>query len=70
MLRLPKPATFEFISYSDDDKSDTLNLPKKNNKIDPSGNSVFEKSITDYWIHAEVCLTQGERHQNDREIET
>ena len=60
----PKPPSSPYVPYSDGVEPNSLQLPDDNDPVDADGTSVFEKPITDHWIHAEVTLPQGENmHQ-------
>ena len=68
-ITLPKkPLSTEYIPYSDGVEPDPLHLPSDDDPVDKDGTSVFEKPITDYWIHAEVCLPQGEKLKSAKVI--
>ncbi len=58
----------DHIPYSDDDDPDPLDLPDDDDPVDSDGTSVFEKPITDKWIHAELHLPQGESIQSAKVI--
>ena len=63
-----KPLPSDFVPYPDESESTSLQLPEDNNTVNQDGTSVFEKPITDCWIHAEVNLPQGENIQSAKVI--
>ena len=68
-MTLPKkPLSTEYIPYSDGVEPDPLHLPSDDDPVDTDGTSVFEKPITDYWIHAEVSLPQGEKMRSAKVV--
>ena len=54
--------------YGDDFEPDLVQLPEDNNPGDSNGTAIFEKPITDRWIHAELNLPQGENLRNAKVI--
>ena len=63
-----RPLPRDFVPYSDGVEPTPLQLPDENDPIDSDGTSAFEKPITDYWIHADVSLPQGEKMQQAKVI--
>ena len=61
MSRPTKPNPPDHIPYSDGVDPDSVELPEDNDPVGPDGTAVFEKPITDQWIHAELNLPQGEQ---------
>ena len=61
MSILTKPCSPDHISYSDGVDLDSVELPEDNDSVGPDSTAVFEKPITDQWIHAELNLPQGEQ---------
>jgi hypothetical protein len=63
-----KPASPDFVPYSDGDL-DPISLEDiEEDPIDEDGTSQFEKPVTDHLIHAEVVLPKGEQMQMARVI--
>ena len=60
MSKPTKPSPPDHIPYSDGVDPDSVELPEDNDPVGPDGTAVFEKPITDQWIHAELNLPQGE----------
>jgi hypothetical protein len=56
----PKPLDPIYTPYSDGVEPDPVLLPDDNDPVDSNNNAMFEKPITDRWIHAELNLPQGE----------
>ena len=69
-ITLPeKPLSSDYVPYSDGVCPDPLNRPIDDDPVDPDGTSVFEKPITDYWIHSEVSLPpQGEEMKSAKVV--
>ena len=61
MTMLKTPLSTEYVPYSDGIDPDPLHPPSDDDPVNADGTSVFEMPITDYWIHAEVSLPQGEK---------
>ena len=49
----------DHIPYYDCVDVDSVQLPDDNDLVMPDGIAVFEKLVTDQWIHAELNLPQG-----------
>ena len=58
----------DHVPYSDDVDPDSVQLPEDNDPVMPDGTAVFEKPITDQWIHAELNLPQGELLRNAKVV--
>ena len=56
----PKPLPPNHVPYSDDCEPDLISLPDDNDPVASDVTAVFEKPITDRWVHAELHLPQGE----------
>ena len=68
-MAIPKnPLPTPFVPYTDEVEPTSLQLPDDNDPLDSDGTTAFEKPITDYWIHAEVNLPQGENFQSAKVI--
>jgi hypothetical protein len=68
-ISLPsKPLDTSYTPYSDDVEPDPVQLPKDNDPTDTNGNAMFEKPLTDRWIHAELHLPQGEELKSAKVI--
>ena len=66
-MKLPdKPMPMNYMTYSDDDEANEIQIPADNETLDRDGTTVFEKPMTDRWIHAKMNLHQGEKLQNVR----
>lgn len=63
-----KPLDTTYIPYSDDSEPSSMILPEDNDPIKSDGSAMFEKPLTDRWIHAEMLLPQGESLQNAKVI--
>ena len=68
MVFPPKPSDTSYVPYSDGIEPTSLQLPDDNDPLNADGTSVFEKPITDRWIHAEVTLPQGENMHSAKVI--
>ena len=55
-----KPSPSDHVPYYSEDEPNSLQLPDDNDPVDKDGRALFEKPITDQWIHAELNLPQGE----------
>ena len=60
ITNLSKPPPYYFIPYSDGDLDPPSLYEVDENPVHLDGIAVFEQTITDYWIHAELNLPQGE----------
>ena len=60
MTKPKRPNPPDHIPYADGIDPDLVDLPEDNDPVMPDGTAVFEKPITDQWIHAELNLPQGE----------
>ena len=49
-----------YIPYSNNIEPESVHLPEDNDPVHRDNNTIFEKPITDHWIHAELNLPQGE----------
>ena len=58
MSRPTKPDPPEHNSYSDGIDPDSVKLPADNGPVNPDSTVVFEKPITEQWIHIELNLPQ------------
>ena len=68
-MTMPKTLlSTEYIPYSDGVDPDPLHPPSDDDPVNADGTSVFEKPITDYWIHAEVSLPQGENMKSAKVV--
>lgn len=47
------------VPYEDNIEPNLIELPDDNDQVQMDGIAVFEKPITDQWIHAELNLLQG-----------
>ena len=61
MSKPTKPDAPNHVPYSDGVDPDPVALPIDNDPVMTDGIAVFEKPITDQWIHAELNLPQGEQ---------
>ena len=57
-----------YTPYLGDEELDVPELPEDNDPLNPDRVEMFEKPITDRFIHAEVHLPQGERTQTAKVI--
>jgi len=58
-----------YVPYSDDDKTASVQLPDDNDPLKNDGRfSLFEKPITDQFINAELNLSQGEDFRSAKVI--
>ena len=55
----PKPLATDFVSYSDSE-TDPTEIIEDQDPLDDNGSPKFESPITDYLIHSEIHLPQGE----------
>ena len=56
----PSPLVTTYIPYSDCVEPESVHLPEDNDPVNRDNNAIFEKPITDCWIHTELNLPQGE----------
>ena len=56
----PSPLVTTYIHYSDGIELELVQLPDNKDPVDKENNTIFEKPITDHWIHVELNLPQGE----------
>ena len=68
MVFPPKHSDTSYVPYSDSVEPTSLQLSDDNDPLNADGTSVFEKPITDRWIHAEVTLPQGENMHSAKVI--
>ena len=63
----PEPLPDDFVGYADHEE-DESQIPADTDPISGRNNAVFEKPLTDRWIHAEVRLPQNDELQHAKVI--
>ena len=68
MVKPTTPLPTDYIPYSDGNMDPPSLHEIDEDPVQPNGATVFEKPITDHWIHAELNLPQGEEMKAARVI--
>ena len=68
MAQPEKPVPTEYEPYSDDSEPSSVQLPEDNYPVKTDGTTACENPITDFCIHAEMNLPQGEAMHNVKVI--